>query len=122
METITHPIHYFAVAGIKINMRSLDLKFRKEKIEYIQTVVCNHYGISVEELFKKDRHPNIVAARYILMFVMKKRMGMSLVSIGKHFGKDHSTVIHAVKKVECILDPKYSYPEKADFDTILTSF
>jgi chromosomal replication initiation ATPase DnaA len=56
------------------------------------------------------------------MFVMKKRMGMSLVSIGKHFGKDHSTVIHAVKKVECILDPKYSYPEKADFDTILTSF
>ncbi len=76
----------------------------KEKvitIDYIQSVVAKYYNISQND-FKIERRTNDIAfPRQIAMYLCKQLTGSSLKDIGKEFGgKDHSTVIYAIKKIE----------------------
>ena len=66
----------------------------------ITALVASRFSIAPEELSGRDRHPERVKARQIAMFLCRKLLGLSYPAIGALFnGKDHSTVIHAVKKI-----------------------
>ncbi|MGQ0793693.1 MAG: chromosomal replication initiator protein DnaA [Deltaproteobacteria bacterium] len=70
-------------------------------IESIQREVSSFFGLRVQELKSERKQKNIAIPRQICMYLTRKYTGASFPEIGEKFGgKDHSTVIHAVKRVE----------------------
>jgi chromosomal replication initiator protein len=73
-------------------------------VEMVQKEVVAFYNISINELKNKSRHKNIIVPRQLAMYLSRKLTKHSLPEIGAAFGgKDHTTIMHAVKKVEEIL-------------------
>jgi chromosomal replication initiator protein len=70
-------------------------------IESIQKCVASHFNLRVSDLKAKKKTKQIVLARQIAIYLSRKLSKLSLVEIGERFGgKDHSTVLHAIKKIE----------------------
>ncbi len=71
------------------------------RIDDILRVVGRHYSISKADLLSARRTRSIVLPRQIGMYLAKKMTPRSLPEIGRRFGgRDHSTVLHAVRKIE----------------------
>lgn len=67
----------------------------------IITLVGEHCGFTGKDILGDKRQPDLVRARQIAMFLCRSLLGHSYPVIGRFFGgKDHSTVIHAVKKIK----------------------
>ena len=80
-------------------LKQQDKKFLS--IESIQREVANFYGIRVQDLKSDRKHKNVAVPRQVTMYLARRYTGASYPEIGEKFGgKDHSTVIHAVKKIE----------------------
>jgi chromosomal replication initiator protein len=73
-------------------------------IEDIQKSVCEFYKIKVSDLLSSRRMQNIARPRQVAMYLAKALTTKSMPEIGRKFGgRDHTTVLHAVKKVqECM--------------------
>ena len=67
----------------------------KPDIEAIQRVVSNCFHIRLADLKSKKRTQRIAFCRQVAMYLCRKITSNSFPSIGDHFGRDHSTVIHA---------------------------
>jgi len=71
------------------------------RIEDILRVVGRHYNVPKSDLLSPRRARSIVVPRQIGMYLAKKLTPRSLPEIGRRFGgRDHSTVLHAVRKIE----------------------
>ncbi len=76
---------------------------RKVKIEDIQRLVASHYNISKSDILSSRRTATVVRPRQIAMFLSKALTLRSLPEIGRRFGgRDHTTVLHAVRKIESL--------------------
>lgn len=74
---------------------------RRIRIEDIQKAVATHYNVSKHDLLSARRTRAIVRPRQIAMYLAKTMTPRSFPEIGKRFGgRDHTTVLHAVRKVE----------------------
>jgi chromosomal replication initiator protein len=63
--------------------------------------VADHYKLKQTALKGKRRVKSLVTARHIAMFLLKMELDLPLVEIGRWFsGRDHTSVLHAVKKIE----------------------
>ncbi|HEU5046400.1 MAG TPA: chromosomal replication initiator protein DnaA [Rickettsiales bacterium] len=70
-------------------------------IEDIQKQVANHYNMKVSDMHSARRSRTVARPRQVAMYLAKKLTNKSLPEIGRKFGgKDHTTVMHAVKRVE----------------------
>jgi len=70
-------------------------------IEKIQKTVAEHFQLKVSELKSSKRLKNLVFPRQIAMYICRKLTDLSYPEIGAKFGgKDHSTIIHAIKKID----------------------
>ena len=84
---------------LKNVLKHQDKKFLS--IETIQKEVAGFYGLRVQDLKSARKQKNIAVPRQIAMYLARRYTGASYPDIGEKFGgKDHSTVIHAVKKIE----------------------
>ncbi len=73
----------------------------KNDIQRIQKIVSEYFQISVEDIRSKKRSSNISFPRQIAMYLCRVITGESFPKIGTEFGgKDHSTVMHSVEKIE----------------------
>lgn len=81
-----------------------DLQRSNDKIitvDYVQYAVANYYNLDQNDFKIQRKTSDIAFPRQIAMYLSKQLTGLSLKDIGKEFGgKDHSTVIYAIKKVE----------------------
>lgn len=85
---------------------------RRVRIEDIQRVVAKHYNVSRQELVSNRRTRVIVKPRQIAMYLSKTLTPRSFPEIGRRFGgRDHTTVLHAVRKIEELIsgDTKLSH-------------
>lgn len=74
---------------------------REISIESIQKTVANHFNIKTADLKSPKRLKTLVLPRQIAMYISRKLTSSSFPEIGNRFGgKDHSTIIHAIKKIE----------------------
>jgi chromosomal replication initiator protein len=74
---------------------------RRIRVEDILRVVSKHYGVSRADLLSSRRTANVVRPRQIAMYLAKTLTLRSLPEIGRRFGgRDHTTVLHAVRKIE----------------------
>ena len=73
----------------------------KNNINRIQRIVAEHFQISVDDMKSKKRSANLAFPRQVAMYLCRKLTNESFPKIGIEFGgKDHSTVMHSVEKVE----------------------
>jgi chromosomal replication initiator protein len=75
---------------------------RLTSVEDIQRAVCHHFHLRSSDLLSKDRHKTTAFARHVAMYLCKQRLSVSFPELGRAFGKDHTTVISAVRKVEAM--------------------
>lgn len=86
------------------------------KIDDIQKAVANHYNISLKDLLSKSRKQNIARPRQLAMYIAKALTRESLPAIARKFGRDHTTIIHAIQRIEDLLESEPTLEQ--DLDTI----
>jgi len=68
---------------------------------YIVEIVADHFSLTPQEIYSKNRSNKIAYPRQIAMYMCRKYLNISLTDIGKAIGgKDHTTVMHALKRIE----------------------
>lgn len=88
---------------------------RRVTIEEIQKKVTEHFDIKLVDLLSSKRSINIARPRQVAMYLSKQMTGCSLPEIGRKFGgKDHTTVLHAVKKIEQMKKDNVDIAENLD--------
>jgi chromosomal replication initiator protein len=92
-------------------------KINNIDVNDIQKEVSKHYALTISDLSSRSRKQHTVLARQMAIYICHELTSLSLNKIGKHFGnRDHSTVIHAIKKInEKMLE---STEIKNDYDII----
>jgi chromosomal replication initiator protein len=74
---------------------------KRVKIEEIQKLVASRYNVSRSDILSERRTAVVVRPRQIAMYLSKVLTPRSLPEIGRRFGgRDHTTVLHAVRKIE----------------------
>jgi chromosomal replication initiator protein len=69
-------------------------------VEDIQRIVCGYFGIRLVDLKSRRRHRAVSFPRMVAMYICRQRLGTSYPELGERFGgKDHTTVISAVRKI-----------------------
>lgn len=70
-------------------------------VEDIQRAVANHYNVKMSDMHSARRSVSIARPRQVAMYLSKQLTSKSLPEIGRKFGgKDHTTVMHAIKRIE----------------------
>ncbi|MQA90212.1 MAG: chromosomal replication initiator protein DnaA [Gemmatimonas sp.] len=83
--------------------------------DLVRRKVSSAWGVSPEQLQSKKRTKDLTVPRQIAMYLIKEHFDLSLVEIGKLFGgRDHSTVIHSINKVEEQLGADEEFRQKID--------
>jgi len=100
--------HQFSEGGMSLEeldkilshlIKSADTK--RVRIEDIQKIVARQFNVSKNDLLSNRRTRVIVRPRQIAMYLAKVMTPRSLPEIGRRFGgRDHTTVLHAVRKIE----------------------
>ncbi len=81
-------------------------------IDLVQKVVSNFFNIKISDLKVKRKYKGYVVPRQIAMYLSRKLTNASLLEIGDKFGgKDHSTVLHSIKKVAEKMSKETSFNE-----------
>ncbi|MCL2713072.1 MAG: chromosomal replication initiator protein DnaA [Alphaproteobacteria bacterium] len=88
---------------------------KRIKIEDIQRVVARQYSVSRSDLLSSRRTANVVRPRQVAMYLAKTLTLRSLPEIGRRFGgRDHTTVLHAVRKIEALVSKDTALSEEVE--------
>jgi chromosomal replication initiator protein len=101
----------------ELGNRPIDLEFAKEAlrgvlpksetattVEDIQRAVCEYYSIRLADLKSHRRHRAVSFPRMVAMYLCRQRLGTSFPELGDRFGgKDHTTVMSAVRKIDGLI-------------------
>ncbi len=88
---------------------------KRIKIEEIQRIVARQYNVSRSDLLSSRRTANVVRPRQVAMYLAKTLTLRSLPEIGRRFGgRDHTTVLHAVRKIENLVNNDNALAEEIE--------
>lgn len=87
-------------------LKDIIVEYNQEiTVEDIQKKVTNYFNIKISDIKSSKRTKKFVYPRQIAMYLCRQLTSYSYPEIGEYFGgKDHSTVIHAIKKIEAELE------------------
>jgi chromosomal replication initiator protein len=90
-------------------------ELKRVRIEDIQRVVARQYNVSRADLLSSRRTANVVRPRQVAMYLAKILTLRSLPEIGRRFGgRDHTTVLHAVRKIEALAGNDSAFAEEIE--------
>lgn len=93
----------------------LGAKKKALSIKKIATITAEFYNVTLDDLLKQSRRKEFVTPRQIAMFLARKEMNTSLPTIGEFFGgRDHTTVLHAVEKLEREIEKDSAFKQQLD--------
>ena len=108
--TLNKILAYRDLLGDKVDEEAVGRAVRdmlKKSNEYVPSpsviidYICKYYNLEEDVLRGQSRGREIVNARQIAMYLIRRMTNLSLVDIGKEFGgRDHTTVLHSLDKVE----------------------
>lgn len=88
---------------------------RRITIEEIQKRVAEHFNIKLAEMSSARRSRQVARPRQVAMYLAKQLTSRSLPEIGRKFGgRDHTTVMHAVKKIEELRSSDVGFSEDVE--------
>ncbi|MDY6850803.1 MAG: chromosomal replication initiator protein DnaA, partial [Thermodesulfobacteriota bacterium] len=109
---------YSSLFGKPINLETaeklLGMFIEEERrlitVDHIQKITAGFFNIRISDLKSSRKQKAVAMPRQAAMFLARKLTSLSTAEIGLRFGgRDHSTVIHAVKRVETLMDNDYNY-------------
>jgi chromosomal replication initiator protein len=68
----------------------------------------SYFGLQPDDLVSKSRSRPLTTARHVAMYLLRELTGLSLIKIGDHFARDHTTVLHGIKKIEGLMGARGS--------------
>lgn len=96
-------------------MRSVHAEVRV-KIEDVQRVVARHYNVSRDDLLSSRRTADVVWPRQVAVYLARVLTLRSFPDIGHYFGgRDHSTVLHAYRKIEALVGADTALAEEIEY-------
>ncbi len=102
-----------AVQGIIKDIIS-DTRPEPIKVEKIIAEVAHTYNVSESDILSNRRTQELVLARQVAMYIARETTDLSYKAIGESFGKDHTTVLYNVNKIEEFLRDKPYQKELVD--------
>ena len=88
---------------------------RRISIDEIQKKVAEHYGIRLTDMSSARRARQVARPRQVAMYLAKQLTSRSLPEIGKKFGnRDHTTVMHAVSRVNELMERDGTFAEDVE--------
>ena len=88
---------------------------KRVRIENIQRVVARQFNVARNDLLSNRRTQQIVRPRQIAMYLSKVMTPRSLPEIGRRFGgRDHTTVLHAVRKIEDLMSQDHKLAQEIE--------
>ncbi len=110
---------YSSITGQPISMELTkqvlhdSLMTREITVDDIMRRVGERFNVSLADLKSGKKEKKIAEPRQIAMFLARKLTNLPLVKIGQKFGgKDHSTVVHAVKKIQGRIDKNFDFRQE----------
>jgi len=92
------------------------VEVKRITIDTIKEVIAEEFGISLADMDSKRRSDKIAFPRQIAMYLACELMDMTLAAIGESFGgRDHSTIIHAQKKISAKMEADPEFKERIEF-------
>ncbi len=64
---------------------------------------ASYFGLTRDDLTSKSRSRPLTTARHVAMYLLRECTGLSLIKIGEQFDRDHTTVLHGIKKIETLM-------------------
>ncbi len=113
--TLTHQT--ISVASAEVSLKHIFSENDNSQItaNFIQQVVANYYNVDIKEIQGSKKTKNIAFPRQIAMYLCRKLLDISLPKIGEQFGgRDHSTVLYAVSKIEKTLKKDSSFQQEIE--------
>ena len=108
-------------AFASLTRRPADLRLAEESLEdlipesgqeilpvTILDETAAYFGLSPEDLVSKSRSRPMTTARHMAMYLLRELTGLSLIRIGERFERDHTTVIHGIRKIESLMPARGS--------------
>jgi chromosomal replication initiator protein len=90
-------------------------KKKATSLKKISLLVSEFFNITTDDLIKQSRKKEFVKPRQIAMFIARKELDSSFPTIGEFFGgRDHTTVMHAVEKVENLIAESEIFKQELD--------
>lgn len=90
---------------------------QNKELDFIASIVMEHYGLTHEEFTRNTKIRHIVYARHMFHYICHKVKGMTTFKSGTFTNKDHSTVLNSSRKIENWLS--YDKIVKNDLSVIL---
>ena len=75
-------------------------------VSLIMSQCAVYFGVTIEQMGSSERSHTVVEARQIAMYLCRELTDLSLPKIGQAFGRDHTTVMHANKKISKLMKEK----------------
>lgn len=94
------PISYMGIPDVKIQSEVTNTISVYDVIH----LVTDHTKINLDVILTKTRKREVVVARQIIFYFLRKYSNLSTTAIGKQFNKDHATVLHANKTINNLKD------------------
>ncbi len=69
---------------------------------------ASHFALTQGDLVSKSRSRPLTTARHVAMYLLREQTGLSLIKIGELFQRDHTTVLHGIKKIEGLMSARGS--------------
>lgn len=107
---------YHYAAPMQIN-----ISYSLNSPDKLMQAVCQTCSVSREDVLGKNRQKNLVEARQILMYLYKENLDLSFPAIGKLLNRDHTTVLHAFRKItKDLLDNPKTQQRLRDIQKLLS--
>ena len=87
---------------------------RTPTVEAIKGLVCDRYNVRPAEMDSPRRARSVARPRQVAMYLAKQLTSLSLPDIGRKFGRDHSTVLHGVRKIEGLMKDDKALAEEVE--------
>ena len=106
------PLELIRNGAVNVNKGS---KMRSVSAKRVLDMVAKYYQMSVKDMCGKSRVSNIKTARQVAMFLLSKELSMSTPKIALEVGvKDHTTVMHGIKKIESDLKLNFALRDQIE--------
>lgn len=93
------------------------------KISDVRKTVGRYYDVPCAEMLGPKRNRHYARPRQLAMYFARVYTGQSFPAIGRHFNRDHTTVIHACKRVESLIEDHPQFFEDAvKIQSVLSQF
>lgn len=99
IEKLPEVLEYH-IAYCKVTITTLKHEHKTLKINPILRAVSAYYCITIPEIKSIGRRNSVVRPRHVAFYIASRYTGLSIAAIGRRFGRDHTTILHAVRKME----------------------